>query len=189
MATRRDLIAAWSSMWFKGGTFRLRSGVVLAVTVTVLLANGLFYYDSHVRLAAATRDVAESVDARQLLSEMLTLLLRAESSQRGFILTEDESHLAPYNESLQQAEQLMARIGPLLQADAPQMQRLASVRALVAERFQELSSTLAVRREQGAEAARRLIGDNQRLGTLDELRGEVAELQTVEGMTLETRRA
>ncbi len=176
-------------MWFKGGTFRLRSGVVLAVTAIVLLANGLLFYNSHVRLTAATRDVAESVDARQLLSEMLTVLLHAESSHRGFILTDEESHLEPYNASLQQAERLLARIGPLLQTDAPQMQRLATVQTLVAERFTELSETLAVRRQQGAEAARRLVRDNQQLGTLDELRGVVGELQNVESTTLESRRA
>lgn len=176
-------------MWFKGGTFRLRSGVALAVTAIVLLANGLLFYNSHVRLTAATRDVAESVDARQLLSEMLTVLLHAESSHRGFILTDDASHLEPYNESLQQAERLLARIGPLLQPDVPQMQRLATVQALVAERFAELSSTLAVRRLEGADAARRLIRENHQLGTLDELRDVVRELQYVEGTTLETRRA
>ncbi|MEZ5859677.1 MAG: diguanylate cyclase [Geminicoccaceae bacterium] len=189
MATRRDLIAARSSMWFRGGTFRLRSGVVLALTVGVLLANGLFFYNSHVRLAAATRDVAESVDARQLLSELLTVLLGAESGHRGFILTDEASNLAPYNAALQQADELLGRIGPLLQADAPQMQRLAIVRALVAERFRELSRTLDARRQQGAEAARRLIRDNQQLGTLDELRRVVGEMQDVEAVTLDTRRA
>ncbi|MEZ5862973.1 MAG: CHASE3 domain-containing protein [Geminicoccaceae bacterium] len=155
----------------------------------MLLANGLFFYNSHVRLAAATRDVAESVDARQLLSELLTVLLGAESGHRGFILTDEASNLAPYNAALQQADELLGRIGPLLQADAPQMQRLAIVRALVAERFRELSRTLDARRQQGAEAARRLIRDNQQLGTLDELRRVVGEMQDVEAVTLDTRRA
>lgn len=167
---------------------RLRSGLMLGLAVVVLLGNGLFFYDSHARLRAVTREVTESVDIRQLLSEMLTVLLSAETSHRGFILTDQESYLVPYQESLLQADRLLAQLGPLLQSDAPQMRRLARLKALVAERFQELSQALAVRREQGHEAARRLIWDNQQHGTLDELRAVVGELQADETVTLEARR-
>ncbi len=170
------------------GVSRLRGALVLALVVLVLLANGFFFYNSHVRLSAATREVAETIDTRQLLSEMLNVVLSAETSHRGFMLTEEDSYLVPYHEALLQAEHLLARIGRLLRTDAAQMQRLVNLQVLVSERFQEQSSALTARRLQGAEAARRLILDNQQQGTLDEIRAVVQVMQADEDATLEARR-
>ena len=175
-------------MPLEGGASRLRGALVLALVVLVLLANGFIFYNSHLRLSAATREVAESVDTRELLSEMLNVLLSAETSHRGFMLTDEESYLVPYHEALLQAEQLLARLGRLLRTDAGQTQRLLTLQVLVSERFQEQSSALAVRRLQGVEAARRLLLDNQQQGTLEQIRAVIQAMQADEDAALEARR-
>lgn len=110
------------------------------------------------------------------LSETLSLLKDAETGQRGFLLTGEDSFLQPYNVAVQHLHsQFQAlRAIPLMEMYADDIARIEQLAEL---KMTELSETIALRRFAGAEAARQRVMDNQGRRYMDELRERISSLE------------
>lgn len=110
------------------------------------------------------------------LSETLSLLKDAETGQRGFLLTGEDSFLQPYNVAVQHLHsQFQAlRAIPLMEMYADDIARIEQLAEL---KMTELSETIALRRLAGAEAARQRVMDNQGRRYMDELRERISSLE------------
>lgn len=110
------------------------------------------------------------------LSETLSLLKDAETGQRGFLLTGEDSFLQPYNVAVQHLHsQFQAlRSIPLMAMYADD---IAQIEQLTELKMTELSETIALRRLAGDEAARQRVMDNQGRHYMDELRQRIHVLE------------
>ena len=110
------------------------------------------------------------------LSETLSLLKDAETGQRGFLLTGEDSFLQPYNVAVQHLHsQFQAlRAIPLMAMYADDIARIEQLADL---KMTELSETIALRRLAGNEAARQRVMDNQGRRYMDELRERIQTLE------------
>lgn len=110
------------------------------------------------------------------LSETLSLLKDAETGQRGFLLTGEDSFLQPYNVAVQHLHtQFQAlRAIPLMAMYAEDIARIEQLAEL---KMTELSETIALRRLAGHEAARQRVMDNQGRRYMDELRQRIRSLE------------
>ena len=70
-------------------------GFVIAILAVVLI--GSVSYQSAESAAQATQSVTRTLDVTQRMQLVLSRVKDAETSQRGFLLTGDESYLVPYN--------------------------------------------------------------------------------------------
>jgi signal transduction histidine kinase len=110
------------------------------------------------------------------LLSVLALVQDAESGQRGYLLTGDAKYLAPYQEATQQ-------LGPALTAldvrakGTPLEPRLPELRELCEEKVAELSQTIRLRREQGAQAALDMVLTGHGKITMERLRDELGSLR------------
>lgn len=111
------------------------------------------------------------------LSETLSLLKDAETGQRGFLLTGEDSFLQPYNVAVQHLHsQFQAlRAIPLMAMYAAD---IAQIEQLTELKMTELSETIALRRLAGDEAARQRVMDNQGRHYMDELRQRIHALES-----------
>jgi len=78
------------------------------------------------------------------LGQLLSTLQDAETGQRGYLLTHRASYLLPYQNALDSVSPILQRIGEEVMTDSTQLQRVDTVRHLIAEKFQELSRTLTL---------------------------------------------
>jgi signal transduction histidine kinase len=144
----------------------------------LLLALGLsaavvvFSERTHRRLGEANQQIATSTEAQGIASELLALVIDAETAQRGFLMTERQEYLDPYVVALPQ-------IGPKLNqlrettAGTPIRARVDRLGELISERFSELDASLVLYRERGPKAALELVRTDFGRRSMDRIRGEV----------------
>jgi signal transduction histidine kinase/DNA-binding response OmpR family regulator len=135
---------------------------------------------------AAQRMVAHTFQVIGALRQVLVDAQDAETGQRGYILTQRPSFLAPYKSATERVNRDLARFKELT-ADNPAQQRRAEVlNTLVRERFAALDLSLQASAGQAAppEVIKALEVGKQRM---DALRAEVAAGMAAEQALLRTR--
>ena len=143
-------------MSFKLST-RTRSiaGFLLALAILGEIS-WLLYSNAHQveRLRQSIRRNREVLDALQGLE---TNIQDAESGQRGYLITGDESYLVPYQRATSQIEGNLQKLEDLSASHSNQRQRIAELAAHVSAKTAELQQTEELRRRKNPEAARRIV--------------------------------
>ncbi len=159
-----------------------------AIIVIVLVVNGFLSYRSTSILVQNHRLVSHTHDIILGIEEILSTLKDAETGQRGYIITGDDSYLAPYYQAQSQIGPLISRVGGLLAGDAGQSVRIEELGRLVRERFAILEGNINLRRSDGMEIASAAIRSGEGKRAMDTIRnlvrlmeGQERNLLTIHG--------
>jgi signal transduction histidine kinase len=137
----------------------------------------VFSEQSHERLRSASQRIAGSMQALGLASELLALVIDAETAQRGFLLTERAEYLEPYLMALPQIDPKLARLRAAT-AGTPAVERNVNrLGELISERFSELDASLALYKQSGPRAALELMRTEFGRRSMDRIRTEVDAIQ------------
>ena len=147
----------------------MKIGTGYGAAAALLLIVGAAAYSNIGKMVDAAAWVEHVHDVREQLDHLLTDLQDAETGQRGFIITGEESYLDPYVRGVDgwQADIDSARamiLDPGVQANLARLLPLATLK------FAELDSTISLRRSLGFNAAREIVMTNAGKQTMDELR-------------------
>ena len=158
-SVRRDRVLGTASLALLAVGFVLL--IATAIGVTILTQRNRAAFD----LATTTRtQLSDITRAVELLDE-------AETSQRGFLLTEREAYLQPYNAAVaqirQQLDVIVAETSRLPIADTAQDFRKNGL-----AKFTELSTTLDLYKSDGRGAATEEVLTDRGKGLMDEIRAE-----------------
>jgi CHASE3 domain sensor protein len=133
--------------------------------------------------------IAQSYEILDALSDALLLVLEAETGQRSYILTGDPAFLKHYQSAFSSRAEVLGRLKRLT-ADGPEHQaRLAKLEEKIAARLQFAERAIALRREQGFEAARELVAGRGGKRLTDAIRALVVDMERAENATLQGRAA
>lgn len=102
----------------------------------------------------ATRAVEHIHVVLGATEEFLSTISDAETGQRGYLLTRDESYLEPYRAAIANQQPLLARLATLVAGDPVQSARVRELDRLARQKLEELS--LTVRLGKDADYARAL---------------------------------
>ncbi len=114
-------------------------------------------------------------------------LRQAESAERGYIITGDQSYLDAYGTSLQEATAMLAGFDRLSASNPSQQDRIPLIRAIVNRRVALLRQTIAIRKHKGFDAARRVMETDLGLNTMRDLTALTDEAISSENALLQTR--
>ncbi|WP_293801331.1 ATP-binding protein [uncultured Bosea sp.] len=159
--------------------FQRSNALLLAVGIAVLI---VIVATSLLLTAANERYFGEVTAARAVRSataDLLSLVQDAETGQRGFLLTRDESYLAPYDAAssrladqrlrLERAAATLPEITPILQRVNSELDRKMS----------ELAATVEATRKGDTEAALNLVRNGTGKRLMDELRSDLSAILTI----------
>jgi len=163
-------------------TFAGFVGAILAV-----VAICLFSYRSLEDRGAAARRVTQTIEALAHLDGLLSILKDAETGQRGYLLTSNESYLEPYNAALLALPRELERTRVSALNDAAQQQRLATARTLIDAKLNELKQTVELKREGQGDAAVLRVRQNVGREIMNQFRVVIAEMQAAERAELDQR--
>src|SRR5262245_24285295 len=131
-----------------------RLGVLaFALSCAILALIGANSYFWLAELREATRAVEHTHEVRSELERIQSLIIDAETGQRGFLLTGAIAYLEPYTAAL---TALPARLEALrrLRADSPRQQTdFAALETLIQRKGDELAETIAARATRGFDVA------------------------------------
>lgn len=152
---------------------RLAAGFVLAGLVLLVVA--VTAYRTTSSLIENDALVTTTVQIRTQLARLLSTLTDAETGQRGFVITGNESYLEPYRSAIADIKSVFGDVERLTAANPAQQHRLAAMSPLIDAKLAELKRIIDARRAEGMDAAVKLVSDNQGKAYMDQLRVMVAD--------------
>jgi CHASE3 domain sensor protein len=164
---------------------RLLAGFGLAAFTLILVA-GFSYHNANL-LIDTERWVTHTHQVRTELADLLSELKDAETGQRGYLLTGEESYLEPYKGALTTIKTTFDDVKKLTLDNPDQQRRLAAIGALIESKLAELKQTIDLRRTQGFDAALKVVLTNEGKTYMDQMRNFVAEADHEEQTLLERR--
>lgn len=126
------------------------------------------------------RFVAHTHEVLTELALTRSTLIDAETGQRGFLLTDNETYLEPYTRALAEIRRHLDRLKRLTQDNQIQQGRLLPLDAATDEKLAELHDTIVARRNQRPDEARRIVKTGQGKAVMDSIRRMLAEMEQTE---------
>lgn len=110
----------------------------------------------------------EARDTRTAAVELRSALQSAESSQRGYMLTGNESYLSPYDSAKAQAQRQLAELQRLTAPYPDAAAAVERVAPLVDEKFEELDQTVTLKRAHHDDEAMAIIRSDRGKNLMDD---------------------
>jgi signal transduction histidine kinase len=145
-------------------------GIIGAIALLIFAELG------YQRLESAAQRVAAALELQSSLYETQSLVVDAETGQRGFLLTGREEYLVPYRDALPKIEQTGTRLRELARTiGTPELQDSATrLDVMIGKRLAEMEATLALYERSGRDVALELMNTGIGRRTMDEIRAQVA---------------
>jgi signal transduction histidine kinase len=152
--------------------FPLLLGVVLSLAILVFSELGFR------RLETENHNVAGALEINAALHEVLAVIVDAETSQRGYLLTGRPEYLDPYRKALPRVEERITSLRELVSkfGNLDQRNRVGRINNLAGRKLAELETTLALYEKAGRDAAYALLDTGIGNRTTEQIRTEVAAL-------------
>src|SRR5437879_3927158 len=143
----------------------------------LLLGAGWFVVSNGRAYLAAEEQADRLRDAERALLAVELSLRGAESGQRGYLLTGREDYLLPYERALDDIGRQMEEARTLLAEKPEALALFWKVDALVRRKLAELYHAIELRREEGFDAALRVVNTDVGMVEMREIRARTQEIQ------------
>ncbi len=160
-------------------------GFLLAVVAVAIIA--LLSYQSLQTTTATAANLTQTIEVLGRLEGLLSTLKDAETGQRGFLLTGEESYLAPYTDAKDALPDEFKSMRALLANRPEQRRRLDALESLANLKMAELESTVAARRAGKPDAALAIVRTDRGKIYMDRIRAAVNEMEAAERQLIAQR--
>jgi len=164
----------------------------VAPLVMLAVAAALSYW-STAQVIANDELVAHTHEVLDNLDLLLSTLKDAETGQRGYLLTDEESYLDPYTTARDGWTDVFTNLKRQTIDNDRQQGRLDALKPQIEEKFRELKETIELRKagkgEQGLEDALKVVRSGQGKKVMDLIRDGVGEMRDAERRLLGERAA
>ncbi len=130
----------------------------LAAAFLILVITSFSAWQNWQEFAGLRAEGKAARDAIDQLEAIVVSVREAEASQRGYLLTGQDSYLEPYNRVVAAIPSEFARIDELAPAQGP---LLREIHRLVSEKLTEMQQTIDLRRDKGLDAALQVMLKDQ----------------------------
>src|SRR5262245_14916188 len=153
----------------------------------IILMIGVLTFLARRQANKSRQGVDHAYAVMQATSRTRSDIQDAETGQRGFLLTGDESYLTPYHNALTAVRTDSMELREVTRDNPVQQYRLDTLSFLIGERLAELSQGIDVRRSEGAAAAAGSICSDEGQRLLDEIRRFLTLIDADERVVLNHR--
>ena len=140
---------------------KMKLGVKLTVAfvlgLLIIGAVGFQSYRAIQRMTETNRWVIHTHEVLEKLEHVQLVLTDAETGERGFVLTGEDTYLEPYNAAIVEIEKDIESVTSLTQDNPEQQRSLQQLQKLSREKLDVLQEAVQRRREAGLEAALTVI--------------------------------
>lgn len=159
----------------------------LGLVLALFAGSILVAYQSTLNLRETSRRVTHTYEVLTGVENVLSSVTEAETGQRGYLITGDETYLDPYNKAIANIGQYIVHLRELTSDNPDQQRRVASLEPLVAARLETIRRTIDAYRQGGFEASQQIVMSGEGKEEMDGIRSIVAEMTTAENRLLAQR--
>ncbi len=162
-------------------------GMIVSSILAATIALATFWLGG--RAQNQDRWVRHTLAVRSELQMIHTLLLRAESSQRGYLLTGRADYLSLYEPAATALQDAVNRAADLVGDNAEQVRSIGALRRLIADKLVEMQSTIDQRRAGHVDAALAIVNTDAGRRTMSAIREQMNSMVETEDRLLAQREA
>jgi signal transduction histidine kinase len=173
----------------KRGTWFLPVSVAVAVAIAIA-GLSLTTYRGVTQTRGLVDDAAwitRTHEVRQQLRDLLVDLTTAETAVRGFLLTDDEELLAPFQEVRGAIEPMLKQLARLTRDNPAQQVRLTLLTEQIDRKLEVLDRAVATQQARGAAITRPIAANGDGRRSMSEIRRLITELDAEESNQLAER--
>src|ERR1700733_4297270 len=152
----------------------------LAAATLFFVATGAVAYLNFQTLKHDSALVVRTGDTLTALEDVLSTVRDAETGQRGYLLTDKESYLGPYNAAAQEIGPRFDMLRRLTIDNPAQQDRLATLKQHIDAKLAELKQTIDLRQTQGQAAALAVVQSDRGKQDMDAIRDQVSAMEQEE---------
>jgi PAS domain S-box-containing protein len=160
-----------------------RLAIGYAIAIAALIVNAVFTFANLNSIRHTWDTLQGGRDFVRGIDDVLSNLRDAESGQRDYLLTGEESFLEPFTRSNALLDSAIARLRSQAGEDQTRLGHLKRVADASDTKLRELAETTAIRRDKGLEAAIAAIQTRQGKDAMDHVRAELAAMRADENIT------
>lgn len=164
---------------------KIAAGYVIALLMLLMI--GIISYRNTGELVNANQLEKHTYQVLEKTELLISLLKDAESGQRGYIITGNESYLEPYNLALANIDKAFLDLEKLVIDNPRQQNRLNLLRPLIDNRLAIIKELVLVRKDKGLEATIPLVLQGKGKETMDNIRKLIADIKAEEANLLAQR--
>ena len=161
--------------------------VGFGTVLTILVINAGITYHNIQKAIATSNWVSHTNEVLAALEGTLSTLKDAETGQRGYLITGRENFLQPYNTATKSVNDRVQQVKKLTVDNPIQQQQIDILEPKIAEKFNYLNQTIALRRQKGFAAAQQIVLSERGKQEMDEIRVLVAQMKGEERQLLQQR--
>ncbi len=150
------------------------------LAILALLVGGWLSYDNLERIRRNDRLVIHTHEVLDELRDALSTLASAESSQRSYLITGEESYLQPYHASSDLVQGELDRVRSLTVDNPAQQVRLTKLKPMVETRLLSLRNGITARDTQGVEGAAKYVRAGVGKREMNSIRALMSEMEKEE---------
>jgi len=162
-------------------------GVSFALSLATLTTIGLISYQSTNDLIETSRQENHTYQVLSQLEDLSLQVTNAETGQRGYLITGEQSYLEPYNAAINVLDQKIKELQRLTADNPNQQRRLDILQPLITKKLDELKKTIDLRQNQGFEASQKIVLTDQGKQLMGEIRKVILAMKTEENTLLKQR--
>jgi CHASE3 domain sensor protein len=163
------------------------AGVGFALTLLVLVVGAVLATANVRHLSRSQAEVAHSYEVMGELDAVLSNVTDAETGQRGYLLTQEERYLEPYDEGLSRLDSTLGRLRRLTADDPDQQARLGRLEQKIGLKLDELKRTVALMKRGDRPAALDIVHSDEGKRLMEDVREVVAVMRGAEEDVLQHR--
>jgi signal transduction histidine kinase len=159
--------------------------LAVGIVVLVVIAGSSVWLSvrNHEALDAAARER----DVLFTIEELTASVERAETGQRGFLLTGRDAYLEPFDRATQHIPELIAKLEPEVAGDPAASQLLDELKPVIADKLAELRETIDLAKAGKQDAALALVGTDRGQGDTQAIRSITARMVQREQLIVATQ--
>ena len=163
---------------------------VAAIPMATVVALGAYLSYHYHQLTIENRErVDRAYQVLDVVDGLYISVQNADVAERDYVITGDESHLSMFQDALKSQAQDSEQLRKLLVASATQEANLAKIDLTVSAKLAELGRTIAIRQQQGFNAAQAAIRNGDGGQAMNSIRQQVTVLAENERRFLMRRQA
>jgi len=168
-----------------------RKFIILALLASMIFVCGTAFY-SHLAwsgLLGAFNGVRHTGMVEEQIGQLLSHIDDAETGQRGYLLTQRDNYLEPYNAALISIGEDVEMIRQLTAADPVQQAHINNLSSLIQKKMLILARTISLQKEGQHDQALAVVNTNEGKRVMDSIRKLIDAMRDEEGRPSQVRDA
>lgn len=162
--------------------------ILLTISILLTIFTGALLYYGEVEETNNTRSLLNTHEVIHSANQLYTILLDAETGQRGYLITGNSNYLEPYKKATERIDHRLERLNTLVDEHSDQQQIITNELEPATDRkLAELKETIALFNNQGGEEAVALTNTHFGREQMDTIRGALDKIIAQEEQLLKRR--